>query len=120
VDTRKLEKGEWRAYFDVLTKGLAVGKRVEIEVAAIPLGDQIEAEWLPLLGMTYDHKDDSVHVFLAGGDAHLDHIIRHPSEIWVTDGKAGVESILVVGSDGARQIVKLRDPLMLPAPSETA
>ncbi len=36
----------------------------EIEVASLELGNQIEAEWLPLIGLVYDHKDNSVEVAL--------------------------------------------------------
>jgi hypothetical protein len=53
--TVKLDKGAWHAYFDRISK-LAVGKQAEIEVASLNLGDQIEAEWVPLLGITYDPK----------------------------------------------------------------
>jgi Family of unknown function (DUF5335) len=35
-----------------------LGKRAKIGVASLVLGDQIEAEWVPVLGITYDQKDD--------------------------------------------------------------
>jgi hypothetical protein len=59
----QLEKSQWRAYFDRMSKAL-VGKRAEIEVASLKLGDRIEAE-------------------------------------------------------GTRQIILLRDPLMLPRPAQS-
>jgi hypothetical protein len=52
---RTLEKQEWHRYFDRISRGL-LGKRAEIEAASLELGDQIEAEWVPLLGITYDQK----------------------------------------------------------------
>jgi hypothetical protein len=111
MTTRKLEKSQWRSYFDYLSKVLE-GKRAEIEVASLRLGDQIEAEWLPLMGITYDQKDDIVEVALDG----VDHLIPKPREIYVDDGGGAMISIEVVEADDTRQIVKLRDPLMLPAP----
>jgi hypothetical protein len=45
---RKLGKAEWQRYFDRISKAV-IGKRAEIEIASLALGDQIEAEWLPLL-----------------------------------------------------------------------
>jgi Family of unknown function (DUF5335) len=45
---RELDKTEWRGSCDRLSKAL-IGKRAEIEVLSRTLGDQIEAEWLPLL-----------------------------------------------------------------------
>ena len=115
----KLDKPKWSVYFDRMSKEL-LGKRAEVEVAGVPLGDQIEAEWLPLLGIVYDHKNDLVQVILGGPDAHLDHMIRRPREIYVSVGIAGLENIVVLDGDGFEQILTLRDPLMLPAPSEAA
>jgi hypothetical protein len=107
--TVKLEKEAWQTYFDRISK-LVVGKQAEIEVAALSIGDQIEAEWVPLLGISYDPKDDLVEVLLEG----LDHLIRHPRDIYVDQGPAGLASMEVIGADDVREIIRLRDPLMLP------
>ena len=48
---RELEKSQWRTYFDRTSKALG-GKRAEIEIASLKLGDEIEAEWLPLIDIT--------------------------------------------------------------------
>ena len=109
---RKLEKAEWRSFFDRITKGL-VGKRAEIEVSSLELGNQVEAEWLPLLGIAYDPKDDVLEIALDG----LDHLIAKPKEVYVDIGATGLANLRVVDRDGVSQIVKLRDPLMLPAPA---
>ena len=109
---RKLEKSKWRAFFDGLSK-IIEGKQAEIEVASLALGDQIEAEWLPLLGLAYDPKDDLFEVALDG----VDHMIPKPREIYLDDDVGGLISIEVVDAEGTRQIIKLRDPLMLPAPN---
>jgi hypothetical protein len=109
---RKLEKSEWRPFFDGTSK-LLEGKRAEIEVASLALGDQIEAEWLPLLGLAYDPKGDLFEVTLGG----VDHMIPQPREIYIDDDVDGLMSIEVVGADASKQIIKLRDPLMLPAPA---
>ena len=60
---RKVEKPEWKQFFDFLSKQ-AEGTRAEIEVASLKLGDQIEAEWFPVIGLVYDHKDNSVEIAL--------------------------------------------------------
>jgi hypothetical protein len=103
---------EWRSFFDRLSKGL-LGKRVEIEVASLDLGDQITAEWIPMFGITYDSKDDLLDVALD----RIDHLIRHPKEIVVEEGPMGVMSVAVVDKEGVRQMVKMREPCMLPPPS---
>ena len=46
--SRTIPQAEWRTFFDGLADAL-VGKRVEVEAASLELGDQIVAEWLPLL-----------------------------------------------------------------------
>ncbi|MGZ5201345.1 MAG: DUF5335 domain-containing protein [Telluria sp.] len=107
----KLDKSTWQKYFDTLSK-IVVGKQAEIEVASLRLGDQIEAEWVQFLGVSYDPKGDELEILLEG----LDHLIPKPREIYVEGGPAALTSIEVIDNDGNQQIVKLRDPLMLPAP----
>jgi hypothetical protein len=124
MPTRKLDKAEWRPFLDGISK-LLEAKEVEIEVASLslprcsgvywpctrsgPLGDQVQAKWLPLHGVTYDSKDDMVEVALEG----LDHMIPRPREIYAQEGTAGLASLEVVDSTGAKQIVKFRDQLLL-------
>src|SRR4029450_11640845 len=107
---RTIPKPEWQSFFDSMADVLT-GKRVEIEAASLDLGAQIVAEWVPLLGITYERHDDLVDVALGG----LDHLIRRPSEIFVQEGPLGVETIIVVPADGVKQILRLKDALMLPA-----
>lgn len=107
--TVKLDKEAWQAYFDRMSK-LVVGKLAEIEVASLNLGDQIEAEWVPLLGMSYDPKNDLVEVLVEG----LDHLIRNPRDIYVDQGPSGLTSVEVIDTGDVQQIIRLRDPIMLP------
>jgi hypothetical protein len=109
---RKLDKAEWHPFFDHVSKVL-IGKRAEIEVASLDLGSQIQAEWLPLLGIAYDPKDDVLEIALEG----LDHLIAKPQLVYVDEGSGGLMSLEVIDHAGVSQIIKLRDPLALPAPS---
>ena len=112
TNSRTIPQAEWRTFFDAMSTALE-GKRVQIEAASLELGDQIVAEWLPLLGVTYDSRDDLFDVAL--GDLELDHLIRHPRQVLVQEGPSGVEMIAVVTEDGTKQLLRLQDPLMLPA-----
>jgi hypothetical protein len=105
---RALGKPEWQSYFDRISKALT-GKRAEIEVTGLRIGDQVAAKWLPLLGITYDSKDDLLEIALEG----MDHLINRPLAISVDDGPDGLTSMEIVDSEGRRQIIKLMDPLML-------
>ena len=110
---QKIDKSKWQAFFDRLSRGL-VGMRAEIEVASLALGDQIEAEWLPLLGIAYDPKDNVLEIALEG----LDHLISNPKEVWADAGIGALLNFEVIDGEGVSQIIKLREPLMLPAPGQ--
>jgi hypothetical protein len=114
MTARKLKKKEWKPFFDGLSKVLGV-KEAEIEVLSLNLGDQVEAEWVRLIGLTYDPKDDLLDVALEG----LDHLIPKPREISVEDGGVGLASVAVVDAEGVRHVIKLRDPMALPSPQES-
>ena len=109
--SRTLSKPEWESSCDRISKGL-VAKRAQIEVTSLALGDQIAAKWLPLLGITYDPKDDLLEIALEG----FDHLINKPQSISVADGPQGLASMEIVDKDARRQIVKLMEPLMLTPP----
>jgi hypothetical protein len=112
MTVQKLEKGQWRSFFDRLSRGLA-GKQAEIEIASLDLGDQVGAEWLPLIGIVYDPKSDVIEVALEG----VDHMIRKPHEIYIDNGTQTLKGLEIIDGEGTKQIVKLRDPLMLPPPA---
>jgi hypothetical protein len=111
----QMARTRWAPFFDNLTKSL-IGKQAEIEIASLDLGDQIEAEWAPLIGITYDEKDDLIEIALQD----LDHLIRSPRGIFVDYGVGGIVAIAIDDGDGNRQIVRLKDPLALPAPGVAA
>lgn len=112
---RMLDKTEWRAFCDRVSRGL-VGKQAEIEVLSLPLGDQVVAEWLTLLGLAYDPKSDIVEVALDG----LDHLVHRPRELSADVVSTGLIAVQIIDGQGSRQIIKLRDPLMLPPASAPA
>ena len=109
--TRKIDKAEWRPFLDTISK-MVEGKEVEIEVASLSLGSQVQAKWLRLHGIAYDAKDDLVEIALEG----LDHMIPHPREIYAQEEASGLATLEIVDSDSRNQIVKFRDQLLL-APS---
>ena len=109
---QKIDKRDWGAFFDWLSQ-ILLGARAEIEVASLDLGDQIEVEWLPLLGITYDDKNDILEVALEG----VDHLIYGPREVWADLNVGEMMSFEVIDDRGVPQIIKLRQPLMLPSPS---
>src|SRR5687768_2566768 len=81
----QIDRTGWGPFLDAVTKSL-IGKQAEIEVASLDLGDQIEAEWVPLIGITYDKKDDLIEVALED----LDHLIRSPRELFIDYAVGGI------------------------------
>jgi hypothetical protein len=109
MSVQKLERTEWHAFFDRLMSDL-LNKRAEVEVTSLAHGHQVVASWLPLLGIVYDPKNDLIEISLEG----LDHMVRRPRELYVDGPLLGWASLAVIDGDAVLQIVKLRDPLMLP------
>jgi len=110
--TRKLDHNEIRPYFDRISRTLGT-QQVEIEVASLDLGDQIEATWTGLTNIAYDPKVDTMDVV----GPTLDHRIHGPSAVYVQEDESGLHAVEVERRDGAKEIVKLSRPLALPAPS---
>jgi hypothetical protein len=109
---RDLPKTEWRGFFDRMSKSL-LGKWAEIEVASLDLGDQIVDEWVPMLGITYDSRDDLLDVGLDRGNR----LIRNPCTIDVEDGAGGLAAVAVIDAEGARHVIRMKEPLALPPAS---
>lgn len=113
MSIRRLERSEWQGFCIWVSHGF-VGKAVAIEVTSLEFGTQPETQQLPLLGMSYDPKDDVFELIVG----EVDHLIRAPREVYVDETPWTTDSITlqIVDADGVRQIVTMRDPLMLPAP----
>lgn len=108
--TEALDKKIWKPYLDHASK-LLDGNTVEIEVAALNLGSQVAAEWLPLHGLMYDETNDLIAVMAEG----LDHMIRRPREVYTQADGVQLLSMEVIDGDGAAHIVRLKQPLLLAA-----
>ena len=111
MTTEKLDRSAWQGYFDAMSKVLP-GKQAEIEVNSLRIGAQLEAEYAPLLGIVYDHKNAILEVLLDGWD----HTIPDVREVYVDHDGVNLNSVSVTDGDGVQQVIRLRDPAMLPAP----
>ncbi|MCX7759708.1 MAG: DUF5335 domain-containing protein [Hydrogenothermaceae bacterium] len=107
---RKLERGEWEAYFNNFSKNVGA-KEALIEIVNPEIGDQEETKWKPLIGLSYDPKDDEFEVALEG----LDHLIFKPVEIYIDEDVEGLRAVEVIQEDGTKQIIKIKPVEALPA-----
>jgi len=115
MNTKTVEKADWEAYFNRFSKesGAAI---TEIEVAGLDIGDQIEAEWLSLNGISYDARNDVIAIDLESKDGEsLEHMIHQPVELVVQEDVEGIASLTIVDAAGHKQILHLKKALSLPA-----
>lgn len=105
---RQLTRAEWRSYCDRVSKAVA-GKKVELDVASMELGDRVEARWLPLLGIVFDARGDVLEIALDG----LGHSILAPRDLLLEETERGLVAIEVVAADGTVETLRFREPLRL-------
>jgi hypothetical protein len=105
---RALVRADWRRYCDRVSKAIA-GKRVELDVASLALGDHVEARWLPLLGVVFDARGDVLEIALEG----VGHSIVSPRKILLEETERGLVAIEIVGADDTVDTLRLREPLRL-------
>lgn len=107
----ELPRTQWQRFFDRASQVLGP-RPTKVEVASLALGDHIAAEWVDLIGITYEPKEDTLTVAVEG----LQHRIEHPKSVHVDREVDSIRSIEVVGPDDTLHIVQFHTPLELPAP----
>jgi hypothetical protein len=107
----QLAKPRWQTYFDHLAAAQRA-TRAEIDVTGLGLGHQIETDWTPLIGLSYDPKGDVLAVIAEG----VEHLIRHPKQIHIDQELDWVSSIEVIDAEGTHHIVVFKESLRLPTP----
>jgi hypothetical protein len=112
MTARSIDKAEWEAFCAAVSRVLD-GSRAEIEIASLDLGDHVEKEWAPLIGITYDPEDDIIDIAL---EDDLDHIVNHPRELIADIDDASINALQITDAEGTQHLVKLRDALTLPRP----
>lgn len=105
----KLETTQWKTYFDSVSENLR-GKNVQIEVAGLKMGDQIEADWLTLTSLVYDTTHDLFEV----NTDFVDHLIRQPKEICIDYGAEGLQGVELVDGEGIKETLKFKPAVALP------
>ncbi len=104
--SRKLDKPEWQAFCDRFSKSL-VDKGSEPETASLALDHQVAAEWVPLLGVTYDPRSDVFDIILDS----LEHRVNTPKLLYVDEGPRGVAALEIIDAGGHRHTLRLDHPL---------
>lgn len=108
MSRRTLTRAEWRRYCDGVSKAVD-GRRVELDVASLGLGDRVAARWLPLLGLVFDARGDVLEVALDG----LSHSIISPRDLLLEETERGLVAIEIVATDDTVETLRFREPLRI-------
>ena len=103
---RKLDKSEWQAFCDDLSKALPVDD-LRTVTASLAVDGEVAAEWVALLGVAYDPRRDSFEIAIGG----LEHRVRKPETLYVDEGPSGVAALEVIDGGGLRHELRLDRPL---------
>ncbi|MCB0719501.1 MAG: DUF5335 family protein [Bacteroidetes bacterium] len=108
ISAKKIDKGEWMSFFSALAQDHRRRKQVdyaEVRIMSREIGVQKEVSWLPLIGITYDQRNDVIDLSVE----NMNHMIQHPKEVFVDDGGNGhVRSIEVMRNDGIVELIEIR------------
>jgi hypothetical protein len=110
MTARSIQKADWGSFCAAVSEALE-GSDAEIEVASIDLGQQVEKQWAPLIGISYDPEDDIIDIALE----EVDHIVNEPKELLAEIDDARVSALQITDGEGTRHLVRLKNGLMLPS-----
>jgi hypothetical protein len=103
---REIPAEEWSRSLDSFSRD-HVGWSATLEVMGDDIGDQMEADALPLAGVSADAERRTVWVALAkSADDHITHSIDHVSHLRIVDGESE-PAIQIEAADGAKTLLRL-------------
>ena len=106
--SHKLSRIQLSELFERVSKQLQ-GQPIEVQVASLKLGERVQANWLPLLGLSYDVQDDSIEIVLRG----LDVTVPKPREIHFESAGGQWSALDIVDAEGVQHAVEFKEPLFL-------
>ncbi|OWV99851.1 DUF5335 family protein [Rhizobium sp. R693] len=95
-----LPKSEWTAYFSRLHKELE-GREIKIEVLGATIGDQVLVRSAPLLGATYEPKEDALEISFKG----MTHVVDRPQKISIQDDNGKIFAIEIIDDGDRHQLM---------------
>jgi Family of unknown function (DUF5335) len=108
MQTRDIPREQWIKFFDDFSRRHE-GWIVTLEVLGSDIGDQEEANNLPLVGISADVKarENRIEIIVGGRpDADVTRFIERPKRVWVKEpGITGDEAIEVESEDGVKTLL---------------
>ena len=100
--TREIPPDAWRQFFDEFSRRHE-GWLVDVEVLA-DAGAQLEAEGLPLEGISADRGNASVSLALVSDDRFVEHSILRPAQVRVEEEEGEDDDEVEPGAEAAIEI----------------
>jgi hypothetical protein len=112
---KEVPREEWAEYLDGFSRQHE-GWLVTVEVLGAEVGAQVEAQELPLRGVTAELKggEDTVTIILGGeGAERVTHTVIRPAHVRVEQAASGADMTLQIESaDGTVTLVRFRSPML--------
>jgi hypothetical protein len=105
MDTREIPRDQWVKFFDDFSRRYK-GWIVTLEVIGSDIGDQEEANGLPLVGISADLKDrENRIVIIVGGqpDADVTCVIENPKRVWLKEHRVVGDEAVDIESEGGNK-----------------
>jgi hypothetical protein len=106
-----IDKNQRKEFFDQLSKKMQ-NQQVEIEVAGLEIGDQIEEAWCQLQGVFYDPKKDMLTI----NAPDFEHSILKPQDVISLEEGNAIKAVVIKDANGEIQSLNFKAPLMIEAP----
>lgn len=98
ITTTEIARYDWPSFFDSLTY-LHVDEPVSIEILRPDIGAQLQADDLPLDGITAELRGPGATITIAAGTdpaRHLSHVISDPVSVRLARGSTGDDEALEI------------------------
>jgi Family of unknown function (DUF5335) len=105
--TRDLPRESWKEFFDGFSRRHQ-GWLVDVEVLGSDIGAQLEAEDLPLEGISADHDNKDISIALLRDGKITEHFVTRPQQVRVEEEGGAEVAIEIESSSGPTTIVTFR------------
>lgn len=110
--TARVPRESMMEYFDRFTKRFlrdGSPEAADVEVVEPDWGDQLVAQYVRLMGVTYDPRANTLEFALDLGEKRWgDHRVYDPDEVWILEEEDGFLSAIEVVHGDSREIVSVK------------
>jgi hypothetical protein len=99
-----INEQDWQKYFDSLSRQFGKGRHIELTVAGSDLGAQTEEGNAEFAGISYDPREQVVHVYTD----LLDHAILQPREVVAVEEGETLKALSIRNAEGQVQSIRFQ------------